>query len=644
MSLQQVQISSYDIMNRFDQHQKKQNLQIAQIMPLRALMSEVMVADNLEKLKKPVQTLARLQKKKKGENDQIFSFTSNLIESKRHQIETVNEMSTLRKLAIDELSEISKLAMGIVDDVEFEAMLALEDETSDTETLSQKTNTAISSIKAALLVHSYCKDFNIIIRDVLLTNDPAAVDYVKNGVKDLSVQLKGTLESFSGNDSAAEISLKLDKLVKLANQLCKKRRDVISVDLELNKIARNLSQQLQNIDATMVQGGQELQTNTNQSLQTGISLTQQWQRILIMIVIGALILALLVGVFISISIVKPLQRGVLFAGKLADGDLTGEFEFQGKDEVGQLAKALNQMTKSQQQMIKEIINNTETLAASSGQLIPISRQMSLGAETTAEKANGVAAAAEEMNSNMSSVSAAMEQASTNVATVASGAEEMSTTIGEIAKNAETGKEITGQAVLQGKSAAQRINELGQAAQEIGKVTEAIDDISSQTNLLALNATIEAARAGEAGKGFAVVANEIKGLALQTATATGEIATKIKGIQDSTGAAVTEINEIVRINDEVDEIVSTIATAVEEQAITTREIAQNVAQVSSGFAEVNESVAQTATVSETIAQDIAEVNNASSEMKNSSSQVQLSAESLSELAEQLKEMMKKFKVY
>jgi len=185
--------------------------------------------------------------------------------------------------------------------------------------------------------------------------------------------------------------------------------------------------------------------------------------------------------------------------------------------------------------------------------------------------------------------------------------------------------------------------LGQAAREIGKVTETINAISSQTNLLALNATIEAARAGEAGKGFAVVANEIKELAQQTAAATGEIAARIKSIQDSTKTTVGEIEEIVRVNGEVDELVSGVAAAVEEQAATTREIAENVAQAAQGINEVNENVAQTTEVSGEIARDIAEVNETTSEMSNYSAQVHQSAEDMSRLAAELQQLMSGFKV-
>ena len=374
--------------------------------------------------------------------------------------------------------------------------------------------------------------------------------------------------------------------------------------------------------------------------------TQAVVLILILSVV-ALVMGIVIVLFITINVLKQLGSDPSLiadiAKSIAEGDLTTEFKAQGKKQIEGVYKDMEIMSGNLRKMFADISAGVETLSSSSTELSAISQQMTAGSEQTATKSNNVATAAEEMNANMSSVAAATEQASTNVSTVASGAEEMSATIGEIAKNAETAKEITGQAVAQGKSASERIDDLGKAAQEVGKVTDTINAISSQTNLLALNATIEAARAGDAGKGFAVVANEIKALAQQTAAATGEIAAKINGIQDSTGATVTEINEISRINNEVDEIVSTIATAVEQQSSTTAEIAENIAQAASGITEVNENVAQTTEVSGTIAKDIADVNESASEMSNSSAQVQQSAEELSQLAEKLKEMVSQFKV-
>ncbi|MCK4486460.1 MAG: methyl-accepting chemotaxis protein [Desulfobacterales bacterium] len=329
--------------------------------------------------------------------------------------------------------------------------------------------------------------------------------------------------------------------------------------------------------------------------------------------------------------------------KIGQGDLTYHREIKRKDELAHIGACLNNMAENLRNTFKEILSGSETLASSSTEMLAISEQMSSGAEQTSARSNNVASAAEEMSSNMTSVASAMEQASTNVGMVATAAEQMTTTINEIAQNSEKACSITGEAVSQAKSASAKIDELGKAAREIGMVTETITEISEQTNLLALNATIEAARAGEAGKGFAVVANEIKELAKQTAGATEEIKNKIEGIQDSTAGTVSEIEEISKVINEVNEIVSTIATAIEEQSVTTKEIANNVAQTSKGIEEVTQNVAQSSSVSAEMAKDISDVNQAATEMSNSSSQINLSAKELSKLSEQLKEMVGRFKV-
>ena len=365
---------------------------------------------------------------------------------------------------------------------------------------------------------------------------------------------------------------------------------------------------------------------------------------LVATLLSVLTAALIIFV-ISNSVAKPINDVVAGLKDAAEGegDLTKRITVSSQDEVGDLAKWFNLFTERMQDIIKEVADNAAQLKQSGTELYDISAALSGGADQTTQRAQSVASASEEMSANMETVAGTMDEAATNINMVASATEEMSVTISEIAQSTEKARGVTNNAVTHAEGASGQVDELGRAAQEIGKVVETITDISEQVNLLALNATIEAARAGEAGKGFAVVANEIKELAQQTATATGEIKRQVSSIQSSTQVTVVQINNITEVVNEVNDIVSKIAAAVEEQSTTTKEIAGNVAQASQGIGDVNLNVGQSNTVSADIAREISEVTQAAGEMSNSSSQVSINAEQLSKLASQLDATVGKFKV-
>ena len=362
------------------------------------------------------------------------------------------------------------------------------------------------------------------------------------------------------------------------------------------------------------------------------------------------VVALLIAVFmifaIKASITKPIEESLSYLTEMAKGDFSiriAENFTARKDEMGDIGRAISLLLNSLRNSVGQVRDGVGTIASASTELSAVSSQMTSSSSEASARSNGVAAAAEQMSANTFSVAAGIEQAVTNLRSVATATEEMTATIGEIAGNSEKARRITGEAVSQADRISAAVRSLGQSAQDIGKVTETITSISNQTNLLALNATIEAARAGVAGKGFAVVATEIKELAKQTAAATEDIKIKISGVQNSTANTVDDIEKVMKVIHDISDIVTTIATAIEEQSVVTKDIAANISQATRGVDEASERVSQTSTVSHSVAQDISAVNKAGNDIARGSQQVQSSAVELSTLAEQLRGMVQAFKV-
>jgi methyl-accepting chemotaxis protein len=207
-----------------------------------------------------------------------------------------------------------------------------------------------------------------------------------------------------------------------------------------------------------------------------------------------------------------------------------------------------------------------------GEVIEAIKEASASLAMTGSTLRGVA---EDTLSRMASASSASAETAQRMEATVTATEELSGSIQEIGQQATNGLTMAQSAVADTERTQNVIGSLNDAAERIGSVIGTISAIAAQTNLLALNATIEAARAGEAGKGFAVVAAEVKTLANQTSRATGDISQQVAAIQEATKRSVEEISSIARTIGKMTTVSTSIASAVQQQSMTTRGIAESI---------------------------------------------------------------------
>ena len=374
--------------------------------------------------------------------------------------------------------------------------------------------------------------------------------------------------------------------------------------------------------------------------------------VLISVVAGAGMIFLMI-----VSIMGPIRSLMNATEKISEGNLTERILVRSKDEIGQLGIRFNHMIESLVVLITGIRQTVDHLAASSEELTAGSKQTGYAAEHIAESIQQVASNTELQVQSVTESERLVEDFTTGVQQVSQNARNVTSAAAYTSELAEQGNITLKNAVHQMSRIQHTINhvsvviqELGARSGEIGQIVEDITNISGQTNLLALNASIEAARAGEHGRGFAVVAGEVRKLAELSSLSASKITNLITAIQEETNQAVLSIDLGTREVETGMDVVHVAAESFERikesiQDVTgqIQEVSAASDQMSAGTKQLNRTAALIKEASVNTANGAIEISADSQEQSAAMEEIAASSASLAVTAEELQEMVSKFRV-
>lgn len=382
------------------------------------------------------------------------------------------------------------------------------------------------------------------------------------------------------------------------------------------------------------------------------------EKVLFSFPLAATVLSVIIGALVARAISKPLQVMLAKVQELAAGNLqVTEIKTDSKDEVGQLARAFNQMTVNLSTLVRRVSESSEEVTASAHQLLTITEQGSKASGQIAVAISEVAGGTEKQAGAVNETVAAIEQINANIQMVAEAGQLVTDLTAKTAITTENGQKALTQAVEQMANISQgtqvvkeAITSLADSSEQIAGIAQVITGITEQTNLLALNAAIEAARAGEHGRGFSVVADEVRKLAEKAKAATGQISALVVVNRDNIAHAITAMDaEEVNVNDGI-EVVNTVGDGLSEILSMVNEVSERIGGIASsidemagGSQQIVSGVQDIGAVSKITADQAANASVGIDEFAVSIDQINLACHSLSELAQNLQTGVSTFRI-
>ena len=474
---------------------------------------------------------------------------------------------------------------------------------------------------------------NETVNIVKAANQNEDINELLQTILSLNEKLKeqaGAFLTSKGNDNSQNI--------QLVNQ------EVISIAIQIEEAASQI--------------GEILAKEMQEDITANSEIVASVKKMNLVYGIISFVLAILIGIFMTRIITRPILLLVGEAEKIAGGDLSqDDIIVRNRDEIGELSHAFNQMKQNLKMLIHQVHSNSAQLAATSDELAASVEENNRATEQITFAMQEITTGAEKQVSNVIQSVEGTEEISKGMDKAADSIESVANLIMVANEKATIGNDVVNRTVGQMNRVQQSaiesagvVQALSEKSKEIGKIIELITQVADQTNLLALNAAIEAARAGEQGKGFSVVADEVRKLAEQSSNAAGQIRNLIEKIQDESEKAVQSMNTSTQVVKEGLQLVSQtgdsfqdIVHSINQVAIESEDVATIVKQVQTNSQKIMEEMKNTRQLVEHSTANIQNVAASAEEQNATMEGVYSSAEVLSEMAQDLYRVVNSFKI-
>jgi len=508
------------------------------------------------------------------------------------------------------------------------------------------------------ILHTRIEIFNIIEN-----KDGTKVSEIKSkidGFRKQNDEIIKTYDKYSFNSNEKEIysQIKMDLESymnvsdKIVNLVADKKYDEASNLIDESSVIR---EKLTNNTDKLVK---IIETKASDINVSSNNIKSKFSNYMLLDIVLGISIAILLGVSVAIFISRNLRKVLEYAKFLEEGNLTQEIKINSKDEIGDLARALNTANTNVRNLISQIIGGANEISSSGQELSATTQEVSSKVEEINNSTEQISKGAQDLSAITEEVSASAQEIGATTNELASRASKAATSVGEIKKRSFEIKKKAEENIRQGnliyeekKNDIIKSIEEGKVVQEVKIMANSIGEIASQTNLLALNAAIEAARAGENGKGFAVVAEEVKQLAEQSTEAVSriqnmvlQIQTAFENLSQSGEGMLYYIAESVKPSYEL--LLST-GIQYEKDAEFVNEITKEFASSSN---QINEVIEQIGEAMQNVSATAEESGAGSDEVLNNMNRITVainniakSTQSQAELSQRLNEMVQKFKI-